>query len=520
MSIIFLCAGCAEMNLTSPLSSDSDNADTVSENQEAVSAFVSMEDEALLSYEVPKSSPHILIDQHGYASDSTKQAFFFGSNLPTAFKVIDADSKSVVYQGIIESRGYSDVYEANIASGDFSSVTEKGTYYIEANLLGCSYSFQIGGNLYQDLFCQACKTYYYNRCGMTLTEEFAGSNAHNACHTEKSVLRDDMTVELDVSGGWHQDSTGSKEISNAATSLATILLAYEVFPNAFDDDFGIPESQNGIPDILDEAKYEIDWLLKMQNQETGAVYSAVTVATAENKSSVSYVETPTIDSTRAFAFVLAKFSYVFQEYDKEYATLCLKAADRAWKYAELNEEEDSPWKMAAAAEIYRASGLKDCERYLREYFLAGGYKEERDTITFLGCVTYLSTTQPVDTAICADIIKVIMKNAELISQESRQAPFLVPFEKEQTNNSELLSKMITMTLVDHIISNHEYDMIIENYLHYFLGRNPMSITYLDNVGTYSYINVHESLGLMKKFDEDSKLIFLLAKVISQDGFIE
>ena len=105
-----------------------------------------------------------------------------------------------------------------------------------------------------------------------------------------------------------------------------------------------------------------------------------------------------------------------------------------------------------------------------------------------------------------------MKKAEKISEESRKSPFLVPSDKNQDNNDELLDKMITLTLVDYIITNHEYDTVIENYLHYFLGRNSMSVTYLDNVGTYSYSQIHSSLGLMKQFSEASKLIFMLSKI--------
>ena len=60
-----------------------------------------------------------------------------------------------------------------------------------------------------------------------------------------------------------------------AKTIADLLLQYEDF-GVDDDDMGIPESGNGIPDILDEAKYELDWMLKMQDEETGGVYHKVT----------------------------------------------------------------------------------------------------------------------------------------------------------------------------------------------------------------------------------------------------
>ncbi len=492
--------------------------DTASETDHT---FLTMEEDPELGYTVPVSSPHILIDELGYLPDSSKTVFFYGDELPGSFRIRDARSGETVFDGETEDRGRSELYETGIAYGDFSELTEEGIYYIEADLLGRSYDFEIREGIYDELFREACKTYYYNRCGMTLTEEFAGENAHNACHTGNGILRQDITVSLDVAGGWHQDGSGSKDIVTASRGLTNILLSYEIFGAAFTDDMGIPESGNGIPDILDEARYETDWMLKMQDAATGAVYSALTVS-----DQVIYVEEGNSEASYAFASVLAKFSYLYQSFDREYATRCLQAADRAWRFAVLNEknavtapEEISQWKLPAAAEIYRASASGECENFLNTYFSEGFGSEDLNMVTFYGCSTYLNTNQKVNTRYCAEAIRVIMQRAEEISGESRNAAFAVPGNREQSNNNELLNKMMILTLVDHVITNHEYDMVIENYLHYFLGRNAMSVVYLDNVGTYGYKELNPNLGIMKQFESDSILVFMLSKMISKDGFI-
>ena len=490
---------------------------TENENNDSGYTFLSMEDEAYLQYDVPKSSPHILVNQLGYLKGKTKTAYFYAEELPKAFNVIDEKSGLVVYTGKLEEKGYNETYKANIAVGNFTDFDDEGEYYIKADYLGTSYKFGIGDGLYDDVFKEACKTYYYNRCGMTLTENFAGDYAHNACHTSYSVLRDDMTVNLDVTGGWHQDASGSKNVKEASKVLANILLSYEIFPGAFSDDNGIPESRNDIPDILDEVKYEIEWLKKMQNESTGAVYSAVTVTEGTNKTLTSYVENADIASTYAYAFSLAKFSFIYQTFDKPYATECLKSADRAWKYASLNEddnEENALWKLLAAAELYRASGQKEFEDYLLKFWEDGRFEDYiNDEITFYGCVTYLNTKQKTDREVCNGLIKAIMKKAEKISANARKAPFATPADTDQTNNASLMDQMIVLTLVDYIITNHEYDNIIENYINYFMGRNPMSISYIDDVGTYNYMEVHPSLGLMKQFDQNSKLIFMMSRIV-------
>ena len=359
---------------------------------------------------------------------------------------------------------------------------------------------------------------------MTLTENFAGINAHNACHTQNAVLRQDVTVQKDVSGGWHKDSTGSKDVISASLTLGCLLLSYELFPGAFTDDNGIPESGNGIPDILDEARYEVEWLLKMQDEATGAVYSGMTVSQSENNTSaIIYAESPDIESARAFAFATAKFGYLFQTCDRDFATICLKAADRAFKYSVLNEDEndkDSDFKLAGACEIYRASGSAQCQSYINVFFQSQPDLSDMSDIKIMGLITYLNTKMAVNKDYCQNAISAIMKEAEKISQDSRNYAFLVPEPENPSDNTRLFHDMLVMTTVDHIITNNEYDTVIENYLHYFLGRNGMSVSYIDNVGQYSYKQIHESLGIMKQFESNAKFIFMLGKIISKDGFVE
>ena len=478
-------------------------------------SFISMEDEALITYEVPKSLPHIVVDQLGYLPNENKLVFFYGDMIPENFKVIDVSNNNTVYTGEVIDRGYNEEYKSNIGIGDFTIINAEGEYEIEAPLLGKSYRFSVKNDLYKEIFNEVCRIYYYNRCGTTITENLAGKNAHNACHTGYSVLRDDMTVHKEVQGGWHQDGTGSQNIIAASNVLANIMISYELYPKAFTDDTNIPESGNEIPDILDEIRYEVEWFLKMQDDTSGAVYSGITVNDTNNKV-VSYVENPTIDSTYAFSMALAKFSYIYQKYDKKFATICLQAADRAWKYASLNEKDtdsESEYKLPAAAEIYRASGLKDCKDFLDKYF-DEEFTNDVSGIKYYGWFTYLNTTQKVDVDVCEKLIGIIMKQSEEISTLSRESAFLVPCDLEQLNNTDLLDKMMNMILVDYVITNHEYDTIIENYLHYFLGRNLLSVSYIDNTGTNNYININESMGIMKQFENNSKLLFLLSKVNS------
>ena len=286
---------------------------------------------------------------------------------------------------------------------------------------------------------------------------------------------------------------------------------------------GIPESGNGVPDILDEIKYEIEWLFKMQDQKTGAVYAGVTVYSpgedASGKASDIYVEPASAESEKAFAMVMAKFGYLYQNYDTAYATLCLKAADRAWKYSEMREtksEKTDSLSFAAAAELYRAAGKRQFHQKITEYMQDTGDSWEKDEITLLGCVTYISTKHSVNKEICETIMDMLMSEAEDIAKVSRASLYFTAGNEKQDNNDKLLLDMMYLTVVNHIISNHEYETVIQNHLHYFLGVNPKAVSYIENAGERSYEDLGSSLGIMKQFEEDSKLIFMLSEIVTCD----
>ncbi len=505
---IFILTGCSGLDFLSK----ADPAESP-ENQ-----IESLLDEADLNYEVPISVPNILVNEMGYLPDSKKIAVFRGENIPDTFRIVSAETGKVVFEGEVEDRGYNTYTDEYNSYGVFSEVRQSGKYYVEANVVGRSYFFTVGEGLYDSVFTDACKQYYYNRCGVTLTEEYAGSYAHSACHTQKVPMREDATVALDVSGGWHQDESGSKDIVKACDVMDTMLLAYELNGEVFKDDIDIPESGNQIPDLLDEIHYETDWLLKMQDAKTGGVYSGVTVYQPEGEqgnmtSYTAFVEPVSLEATAAYCATMANFGYIYQSYDTGYATECLKAADRAWRYLEKNyDDRVAELYFLAATEMYRAAGYQSYHSVITQYLNNSNYKEDMNETIMTGCITYLSTKMRVDKKLCSDIMKTIMLKAEEISADARQSQYLTAGNREQDNNGELLDNMFYLSVVNHIIKNHEYGTVIENHLHYFMGRNSMGISYIDGVGAKNYKDIDIKLGIMNQMESDSKFIFMLSEI--------
>lgn len=482
---------------------------SIEESKENEMATLGMTPE--FTYEVPESLPNIMVDQVGYAADSSKIAVFCSEILPNTYNIMDAETKEIVYTGSIDQKGSIESSGMTVSYGDFTDFTATGTYYIQADIIGQSYPFVIARNPYGDIFKAAQKQYYYSRCGITLSTELAGEAAHNACHTNQAQLKEDASVQLDVSGGWHMDENGNRDVVEGCQAVNTLLLAYELYSNVFTDDVGIPESGNDIPDIMDEIKYEVDWLLKMQDATSGAVYAAVSVIDKQMSSNILYTENITMDATIQFAATMAKFSYLYQSYDRIYATKCLQAADRAYRYAgQYLEDVEEEAYFFAAAELYRATGNYSYRAVVSDYLNNAQKLDMEEDSVFFGCTTYLATKQKVDVTLCEKVIKVLMKNVEDIAYEAKSAPYLTAGNPEQTNNSELLGKMARMTVVDHIITNHEYATVLENHLHYFLGRNEQAVSYLDKTGSRNYEVIDNKLGIMKQIDLNAELILLIS----------
>lgn len=498
-----LLSGCAELeNFTTSGSGQQAKED------EIVSLGLAPE----FDYEVPVNLPNIMVNQVGYAVNSNKIAVFRGEVLPDTYDLIDMETEEIVYTGAIKVKGYNEATGENISYGDFSDFKTPGTYYLQTDIVGQSYSFIIAQDPYADIFDAALKQYYYSRCGLTLSTELAGGAAHNACHTRAAGLKDDTTVQLDVSGGWHIDENGTRNVTDGCRAVNNLLLAYELYENVFTDEVGIPESGNGIPDLVDEVRYEVDWLLKMQDATSGAVYSAV--STIESGTSYRlYIEAITMDATIQFAATMAKFSYLYQNYDRDFATQCLKAADRAYRYAEqYTNDVSTEAYFHAAAELYRATGANYYRDAVKQYLNGDKELDLNNDYVFWGSVVYLSTKQQVDVNLCETIITKLLSDVEQISYDSKKSKYLTEGNREQDNNCELLRKTVRLAVVDHIITNHEYMMVLENHLHYFLGRNAACISYIDNVGSRNYASVDARMGIMKQIDHDAELVVLLSAI--------
>lgn len=158
---------------------------------------------------------------------------------------------------------------------DFSALTAAGSYYIwdSARQVG-SGRFEIGSAVYAPVLRHAVRMFYHQRLNHAkvapyVDARWADAAAYERPGQDRSATsrwaKGQAATARDLSGGWMDAGDTNKYVTFAQSAVLQLLDAYRMSPAVFRDDFGIPESGNGLPDLLDELKWELDFLRRMQD---------------------------------------------------------------------------------------------------------------------------------------------------------------------------------------------------------------------------------------------------------------
>ncbi len=294
----------------------------------------------------------IKLNQIGFYPGSPKIAVVPG-NPQGNFQVVRAETGEVVYEAELSWPVHWEFSDETVAKADFSDLTQPGKYYVVHEEAGRSYEFEISDEIFRDLSKAVIKAYYFNRASAELKEEHAGMWArpmghnddvayiHASASTEK---RPEGTV-ISSPKGWYDAGDYNKYAVNSGISTFTLMAAYEHFPEYYQNlELNIPETGNGIPDLLDEIRWNLDWLLTIQDPEDGGVYHKLTslnfsgVVMPHEDDAARYAVMKSTAGTLNFAAVMATASRIYEKYDPEFAGEALAAAEFAWEWAAANPD--------------------------------------------------------------------------------------------------------------------------------------------------------------------------------------
>lgn len=246
----------------------------------------------------PEIDNHLKVDQFGYLPLARKVAVISNpqvgynagqSFLPSSYyQVRKASTNTVVFRGSPTAWNSGATHTQSgdkVWWFDFSAVQDTGQYYVYDSLQRKrSYTFTIGNSVYQPVLKQATRMFFYQRSGFAKQTPYAqspwtdgaaflGTQQDTDCRLVSNTA---SGTSQNLQGGWFDAGDYNKYVPFTYGPLVDMLLAYQENPTVWTDDFAIPESGNGIPDLLDEVKWELDWLLRMQ-QPNGSLLHKVSV---------------------------------------------------------------------------------------------------------------------------------------------------------------------------------------------------------------------------------------------------
>ena len=268
------------------------------------------------------------------------------------FTIQSPDLKTTYYTGELlpQKRWTASGEYAKIA--DFSGFTRPGTYVVTVTGAGSSYPFTISNQVNYELSRGLIRAFYYQRASMALDYQYAGKWARAAGHPDtrvivhRSAASDSSKPGARKEGasysspkGWYDAGDYGKYVVNAGITTYSLLLLYEQFSDFFDTLFlNIPESGGNLPDLLAEIKWELDWLLTMQDPADGGVYHKLTTLNFVGNvmpafaGGTRYFIGKGAAATFDFVGVCAAASRIYRKYLPAFADSCLNAALYAWEW--------------------------------------------------------------------------------------------------------------------------------------------------------------------------------------------
>lgn len=278
----------------------------------------------------------LFVNQIGYLPEATKYAYATGLNGNETFELCSSGDGSSVFSGTACEPKTDRVAGEPVCCLDFSSFKTEGSYYINvkdaSGNTAQSVPFKIGTALYDDIYYSTLYYYTLSRCGQDTQTQEAGEWGHPACHATPAVIYG-TELKKEVNGGWHDAGDYGRYIVAASKTVMDLLMAYEQSAKSYTRF-----------NILDEVRFELEWMLKMQREDGGvfhkvSCYHFCGFINPQDEKDELVISPVSSTATADFAGCLAFASDFYKEQDPAFAKSLMAAALKAWNYLETHDEE-------------------------------------------------------------------------------------------------------------------------------------------------------------------------------------
>lgn len=473
-----------------------------------------------------QSVEKIKLNQIGFLPRDTKVAVVANSPA-TTFLLVNANNDSQVFSGQLSASQHWAPAKDDVSIADFSSVTAPGEYRIKVSGFDDSNIVTINNDAFLAAHDAALKAYYFNRASSELLPKHAGVWSRPTGHADDNVLihasaasvqRPEGTI-ISAPKGWYDAGDYNKYIVNSGISVYTLLVAYEHHPEFYQNrDIGIPESSDSSPDILDEIKWNLDWMMAMQDPNDGGVYHKLTTlnfsgdvmpnqATAER-----YVVQKGTAAALNFAASFAVASRIYQDFPQfaDIANQYRHAAEFAWQWAQANPNVAYVQPKDVSTGGYGDKVFKDEFSWAEaELFLLTAdeqYLQQFKQLNVMPSVPgwsnsaalgYISLLNNGKTILSSDdynqLLARYLSLADNIVNQHQQSAYGVAMQSLDFvwgSNAVALNKAFVLLQAQRLTNDVKYKTAATGLVDYVLGRNPTGYSYLTGFGVKTPVDIH------------------------------
>ncbi|WBB46617.1 glycoside hydrolase family 9 protein [Verrucosispora sp. WMMA2044] len=498
---------------------------------------------------VPDTGPRVRVNQVGYLPGGPKNATVVTEATEALPWELHSASGAVLASGTTTPRGVDEASAQNVHSVDFSSYRTPGQGLTLAVDGEVSHPFDISGTLYDQLRSDALQFFYIQRSGIEIDgdlvgEEYARPAGHlgvapNQGDTDVPCVADSCDYRLDVRGGWYDAGDHGKYVVNGGIATYQLLSAFERTKNAATAGFGadlgdgtlrLPERDNGVPDILDEARWELEFLLRMQvpagKPLAGMAHHKIhdrnwtgLPMQPEDDPEPRELHPPSTAATLNLAAVAAQCARLFAPYDKEFAQRCGSAAKTAYAAAKANPARYAPatgngggpyddtnvtdefyW---AAAELYLTTGepayltdLTASPHHTGDVFDPRGFGWQ--SVAALGRLDLATVPNGLPAAERTRIRESVIAAADSYLAEIRRQAYGLPMPGDPNSyfwggNGAIINNAVVLATAFDLTGAAKYRDGAVQTMDYILGRNALNISYVTGWGEHAAENQHSRI---------------------------
>lgn len=455
--------------------------------------------------------------QIGY--ERTLPRCFTIANAPSgAFALFD-EKNFMVHSGTASAPTYWSLAGDSVRNGCFNEVVSNGRYTLVLQESDDRQNITIADHIHHRPFYASVKAFYFQRSGVDLPEQYAGKWKRKAGHPDNRCTFHPSTGKSgtgDVHGGWYDAGDYGKYTVPAGLSIGTMLSLYELFPGCISDSTGIPESGNRISDLLDEVRFELDFLSRMQDNDGGVYFKVGTLAwdnftMPSECASERFIIGKSTSSTLNFAAIFAIAGRVYTPSDPKFAAACRKHALDAWKWATANPAVREPSEAGgtgaygdnvftdeffwAASELYlttkKGEFRKYCNAHASKNLIRGAATwSEVGNLGVFSLINHGATELHNFTGLKASLIK----EADRISSFVGNHPQRIPAEQFiWGSNSCMLNFAIILCQAYHQTKKRVYLENVNDIVSYLFGNNPTGYSFVTGFGSRSPLHIHHRI---------------------------